>query len=219
MSLTIAEYPGASVVPAHKSNYGYGNLLPSYRAFTIHTPEEPADGYDVTPLWFQNPDANSSTLLYVNILAKVTQMVAFRDVAWAQGTSTADRHWKGEVGTRPPWALSDNLNQWSISCEVEGYAANIHRTMPVGSPQWNELVHMIKWCSVPRPGLLIEGYPLDRDHVHGHDEINLGKRDPGNLFPWDELMRALNTDYTQIDVSQSLNIIEDNTQIIRRLLG
>ncbi len=41
------------------------------------------------------------------------------------------------------------------------------------------------------------GFPLDRDHIRGHDEIppgiREGKSDPGSLFDWDKLLALVST--------------------------
>ena len=213
-----SEYPGASIIPARNFGYGVG-VKPKYKAFCVHTPEEPADDYETTPVWFQDPRSTSSTIFYLDNDGDIIQMVKFEDIAWAQGTRSIDLHWKGDIGTLPVWAEDNNLNLYAVSCEVEGYAATIHRTMPVGGIQWNQLVAMIKWCSVPRPELYLEGYPLDREHVFGHDEINLGKGDPGTRFEWDKLMYDLNTNYTNEDVQTSLDEIRNQISNIERLLG
>jgi N-acetyl-anhydromuramyl-L-alanine amidase AmpD len=215
------EYPGAIVIPAHESNYGYSTYTAAYRAFTVHTPEEPADDWETTPNWFQDPAANASTIFYLDNDGDVIQMVPFKKMAWAQGAKVADRRWKDKLGILPPWSTTRNLNAHSISCEVEGYAATIHRTMPIGGIQWKELIKLIKWCSVPRAELNIEGYPLTREFVHGHDEINTKKRDPGSRFAWDALMRDLNSGEPGIEISinASLVIIEEQVAIMQRLVG
>ena len=182
------DFPLATVIPAHPSNYG---SLPGRhmqpRAIVLHTPEEPANDNDVTPIWFQNPNANVSTHYFVSYPeGRVVQMVPESERAWAQGVIFDTAEWKGYPGVFPTWTEGNaDVNLFAISIEMEGYAATIHETMKRGGVQWSALVAWIVY--------VVKKYdiPLDRDHIVGHDEIASYKHDPGPLFDWDGLMEDL----------------------------
>src|SRR3990167_8757003 len=65
-----ADYPGAIVYPAHASNYytpaGHGGVPNRPRALFLHTPEEPSDGHEYTPIFFADPNRQASTHYYAD---------------------------------------------------------------------------------------------------------------------------------------------------------
>ncbi len=179
------EYPGAEVIAAYPGNYGYAGRQTDPRAIVLHTPEEPADDWESTPRWFQNPAAHASTHYYLDNDGDVIQMVPESEGAYAQGVKISQRRWKGGAGQLPPWAADTNLNLWAISIEMEGMAATIHKTMPRHGVQWDALLSWILYVARKYD------IPLDRDHIVGHDEVASHKRDPGPLFDWAGLMADL----------------------------
>ncbi len=179
------EYPGAEVIAAYAGNYGYQGRTTAPRAIVLHTPEEPADDWESTPRWFQNPDAHASTHYYLDNDGDVIQMVPESEGAYAQGVRESQRTWKGAAGQLPPWSGDANLNLWAISIEMEGMAASIHETMPRHGVQWDALLSWVNYIAAKYR------IPIDRDHIVGHDEIASHKRDPGSLFDWDGLMEDL----------------------------
>lgn len=185
MSFT-ADYPGAIVYPAHVNNYGGYGRVNTPKAIVLHTPEEPADNYESTPVWFANPDASASTHYYIDNDGDIYQMVREIDCPWANGNRAGvNRTWKGVKDAWPPWAeVGVSLNCQTISVEIEGYAANIDLTLTPA--QWNRLVEWIKHLSAKY------NIPLDRDHIIGHFEVATDRVDPGKTFPWNKLMEDLN---------------------------
>jgi N-acetylmuramoyl-L-alanine amidase-like protein len=160
--------------------YGRPNVP---RALVLHTPEEDADGIEVTPRWFQDPRARASTHYYADSDGDLYQMVSDADCAWAQGTHAGNRHWKGERGTLPPWNEGVTNNCRALSIEIEGRAATIGETL-------SEAQHrtVVRWLAHKSRQYDI---PLDRTHVVGHEELATDKRDPGialGTFPLDELI-------------------------------
>ncbi len=184
------------LVPAHANNYssatapvhsGYQSRFKA-RALVYHTPEEAVDDVEVAPRWFQNPAAGVSTDAYADSDGDLYLMVGDRDSPFANGVTTANRHWKGAAGQRPPWALAGvSLNSQTRSIEIEGYAATMHRTFKVGGPQFQTVVAWATFWTVQ------DEIPVDRDHHVGHQEIDLRKSDPGidRGFPIDDLLEAL----------------------------
>ncbi len=206
------DYEGAEVIPAMYFNR-YGDKKNHPKAIVLHTPEEPADDWESTPRWFQNPLSRASTHYYLDNDSDVVQMVAEIEGAWAQGVTEARRMWKGEAGQLPPWAQDGNLNLHAISIEMEGYAATIHETMPRGGVQWKSLIKWLKYVTNKYD------IPLDRDHIVGHYEVASHKRDPGPDFDWMGLMEDLrgesdyellrNVDAAIVALSRARTILTD----------
>jgi len=190
-----AAYPWAIVYPCHPTNcYSYlehGGRIARPRAMVIHTPEEDADNYPGTPAWFAtyhpDPNARGSTYYFVSYqlderrpgFTRVYQCVDERDGAIANGLNGKPR---------PSWAGPDSLNWQTNNVEVEGRAGTIHQTLNVGEAgraQWRSLVDLCMWSANRW------AYPLDRAHHMGHYELSVDRTDPGALFPWDDLMAAL----------------------------
>ena len=171
------DYPGAEVVPAHVSNW---RLLPNRpKGFVLHTPEEPADQQESTPVWFSqaHPGSEGSTHYYLDNDGDVYQMVQEK---WSPIAN-------GVLGKPyPSWANPNiSLNGQSLNVEIEGYAGNIHNSMPVGGVQFQSLVKLIKHrCAA-------YGIPTDREHIIGHYQVASNRTDPGARFPWVELIAAL----------------------------
>jgi len=162
-----ADYPGAIVVEAR--NYGYEWIYVDYlnrpRAWCLHTPEEVADSDPQTPYYFHNTTRDASTTYFVSYLGFVFQCVPESEGAYANAV---------EGKPYPVWADSKvNLNLQTLSVEIEGFASNIHQTMPRDSPQWKALValiaHRCKALNIP-PG-----------RTFGHYAVSVNRSDPGQL--------------------------------------
>jgi len=157
-----ADYPGAIVVEA--KNYGYysGNHP---LAWCLHTPEELGDDNPQTPYYFHNTNRDASTTYFVSYLGFVFQCVPESEGAYANAV---------EGKPYPDWADSmRNLNLQTLSVEIEGFASNIHQTMPRGSPQWRSLVNLMAHrCKAL-------GIPPER--TFGHYAVSIYRSDPGQL--------------------------------------
>jgi N-acetyl-anhydromuramyl-L-alanine amidase AmpD len=182
-----AEFPEELIAPAsvivaeaHTNNYGYGvENMPM--ALVLHTPEEDKDDNEVTPRWFQNPDAGASTHYYADDDGDLYQMVPEREGAYAQGVTDSQRHWKGDVGAYAPWAQGVNNNLRALSIEIEGRAHNFEWT-----PQ--QFYTVAAWIAYKAKQYSI---PIDREHIVGHEELALHKSDPGialGTFDIEELL-------------------------------
>lgn len=186
------------VVPAHPSNYGGYGASNEPRALVLHTPEEDADDNEVTPRWFQNPDAHASTHYYADSDGDLYQMVPDKEGAYAQGVKTSQRTWKGQPGKYPPWAVGVSNNLRALSIEIEGRA----KTFKWGPRQRQTVV---AWIAYKANQYKI---PLDRTHIVGHEELASHKRDPGiayGTFDIDQLVadaRAFNLEATPPPIGQ-----------------
>ena len=173
--------------PAHPSNYWprphYQRGRTEVKGLCFHTPEEPADDRESTPIYFANPAANASTHFYVSDDGATYQMVLETDFPWAQGTRSVDA-----VLPRPTYfsvAGDISYNAIFLSVEVEGYAISIGRTMFEGSPQFEAVA---QWAALECDRYNI---PIDRAHLVGHSELNKRKGDPGAGFPWTDLLQRI----------------------------
>ena len=192
----MTDYPGAINYQASIANYGGYGQPNTPKAIVLHTPEEPADGNESTPVWFANPAAGASTHYYADNDGDIYQMVVDIDCAWANGNRAGvNRTWKGVKDAWPPWAEAGvSLNCQTLSIEIEGYAATIGQTLT--DVQFGSLAKWIKFKAAQY------GIPLDRDHIIGHFEVATDRTDPGASFPWDRLMRDLQEDNVPIDMTK-----------------
>lgn len=159
-----ADFPGAIVVEA--ANYGYIGRKNNPKGWGYHTPEELADDYPATPYYFHNTDRNASTTYFVSYWGFVYQCVPEDEGAYAQA-----REGKWDFF---PWEDPNvNLNLQSLSIEIEGFAHNIHITMPRGSPQWVSLVRLVAHRCKAR------GIPPE--NAFGHYQVSIFRSDPGQL--------------------------------------
>lgn len=186
------DYPWAKVFPAHESNVlfpeGHGGVPNKPGGFFIHTPEEPVDNYPGTPHWFQTPNIYASTQYFVSAqpdpdrpgFTQVYQMVPEAYYCYANGLTSGR--------TLPSWAKpGTSLNWQSNHVEVEGKADSIATTLVIGGPQWKSLIHLVQHRAA------YWGYPTDREHILGHYQVSNSHYDPGPNFPWDALIRDLNS--------------------------
>lgn len=117
------------VRPAHETNF-YTDRVCKPIAFVWHEPQEPADNYESTPVWFAtyHPDPNQrgSTTYYGDNDGDRYQCVPIDRAPIANG-------WTGD---RPIPRFNDggpefgaySLNEQSHSSEEEGYSHNIQQT-------------------------------------------------------------------------------------------
>ena len=162
------ETDGAIIVPAHSSN-----ILTSRpnvpKVSVLHTPQEPADNYESTPVYFQTPNISASTHAYADSDGDLYEMVPIWQGAIANGVTRATKPYPAD--TDPSYSL----NYQSRSIEIEGYAASVHLTCVRGGKQWNTVV---RWVLT---GHQLYGIPLDRAHVIGHYDVASDRSDPGAL--------------------------------------
>jgi hypothetical protein len=177
--LWTPEFAGAICYPADSSNYydyrNHGGVKCKPRAFGVHTPEEPWDNYESTPVYFSHElfDKNgnqysASTKLYIDSDGDRYEMVPPGCAPVANGLLGKPL---------PPWAdPNTSLNWQTDNAEVEGDAATIHLKCVRGEPQWTALARSIEESS------RLHGWPLeDRARVFGHYEVASNRTDPGKL--------------------------------------
>ena len=151
------------VVPADPTNVLRAVNHP--KVIVLHTPEEPSDNYESTPVYFSQPNRSASTHYYADSDGDLYQMVPEAHGAIANGV-------KGKpypAGTDP--AIS--LNYQSVNIEIEGYAATIGQTLT--ARQRTTVLRWIVSCATRY------GIPIDRAHVIGHYEVADNRSDPGTL--------------------------------------
>lgn len=117
---------------AHPSNYysgQYGRPMRECHPICLfwHEPQEPADGYESTPVFFAGEGREASTTYYGDNDGDAYQCVPLHLAPIANG-------WTGDI---PLPRFNDggpefgpfSLNQQSHSAEIEGYTATIAQTM------------------------------------------------------------------------------------------
>jgi N-acetyl-anhydromuramyl-L-alanine amidase AmpD len=134
----------------------------------LHTPEEPPDDVESTPAYFAGANRGGSTHYYQDNDGDLYQCVPEKYGAIANGV-TAGRNYP--AGTNS----GASLNYQSLSIEIEGYAAGMHRTCPPGSRQW---LGARNWI-ISRA--LTHKIPITRQRVIGHYEVANKRTDPGTL--------------------------------------
>jgi len=168
------DFPNAIVVEA--AQYGYGGkpgAVNKPRAWVLHTPEEPTDNNPSTPYYFHDTTNDASTTYFVAYAEKPGPLGPTRifqcvpEKAGAYGNAVEGKPY-------PTWAdATVNLNLQTLSIEIEGFASNIHQTMPRGSGQWKALVELMAHrCKAL-------GFPVER--TIGHYQVSTNRSDPGQL--------------------------------------
>ena len=167
-----ADYPEADWSPASTENYSNGRGGNAIDTVVVHTVQ---GSYNGCISWFANPAAQASAHFVVRSSdGAVTQMVNEDDTAWHAGN----------------WSV----NQRSIGIEHEGWVDD-------PSTWYTDSLYA---GSATLVLYLAEkyGFPLDRDHIIGHDEVpdpnHAGQfggaghhTDPGAGWDWDRFMGVL----------------------------
>jgi len=178
-SVFVPDMAGAIVVPAHPTNLMHdrvtGEIKPVNhpKVNVFHTPQEPADAREYTPLFFQDPDRDASTHYYTS-----GGVGTYGDGDLYQLVPECYGAIANGVRNKPYPPDTDpniNLNYQSRSNEIEGYAATVAVTCPRGCAQWNTVA---RWALA---GFAMHGIPLDRAHNIGHYEVADDRTDPGGL--------------------------------------
>lgn len=166
-----ADYPGAIVVPAHPSNFGYVDrvtgepLVNEPISLGFHTPEEQADDVESTPYYFQRPNLGACTEYYHDNDGDVYQMVP----------ETVGAFGNGVVGKPPPaWVRAHwPLNLQSLKTEMEGRRLTIHRTMT--RPQWGSVIDWTRFEMRRYPEITVK-------RLFGHYQVSAERTDPGVII-------------------------------------
>lgn len=157
------------VVPADPTNIydpaNHGGIPNKPRGLVLHTPQEPSDDYESTPVYFSQPNRSASTHFYSDNDGDLFQLVPEHFGAIANGLRNKPR---------PAWAdPNTSLNWQTLSIEIEGYAATIGQTLT--ARQRATVVAWIVDCAQRH------AIPIDRAHVIGHYEVADNRSDPGTL--------------------------------------
>lgn len=146
-----------------------------------------ADGtYNGTITWERNSSSQVSSHFVLGKNGEVAQVVPLDMAAWTQGGIRNPTH--PYVKAHP----SVNPNQYCVSIECEGFWKETKGKLT--DAQFNSAVELTKHIVSEVKKLYNVGIPIDREHMIGHCEINTVTRShcPGELFPFDELIKAVN---------------------------
>lgn len=146
-----------------------------------------ADGtYNGTITWERNSSSQVSSHFVLGKNGEVAQLVPLDMAAWTQGGIRNPTH--PYVKSHP----SVNPNQYCVSIECEGFWKETKGKLT--DAQFNSAVELTKHIVSEVKKLYNIDIPVDREHMIGHCEINTVTRShcPGELFPFDELIKAVN---------------------------
>ena len=146
-----------------------------------------ADGsYNGTISWETDKDSKVSSHFVLGKNGEVAQIVPLNMAAWTQGGIRNPTH--PYVKSHP----SVNPNQYCVSIECEGFWKDTKGKLT--DAQFNSAVDLTKHIVSEVKKLYNIDIPIDREHMIGHCEINTVTRShcPGELFPFDELIKAVN---------------------------
>lgn len=146
-----------------------------------------ADGtYNGTIGWEQNPASQVSSHFVLGKNGEVAQLVPIDMAAWTQGGVKNPTH------TYVRTHQSINPNQYCVSIECEGFWKETKGKLT--DAQFNSAVELTKHIVSEVKKLYNVDIPIDREHMIGHCEINTVTRShcPGELFPYDEIINAVN---------------------------
>lgn len=96
--------------------------------------------------------------------------------------------------------LTDNMNRYSISIELMGIGTREEMSIYLTEQEYAALDPGLPGFTDAQyealSGLVSDlcrryGIPTDRSHIIGHGEYSSSKWDPGALFDWDRLMKAI----------------------------
>lgn len=157
------------VHPAHPTNYygptsGRGLCKPI--AMVFHEPQEPADNYESTPVYFSSPNRDASTRFYTDNDGDLYQLVPIQYGAIANGL---DRRPMPRFNDGGPEFGAFSLNLQTDNNEVEGYTHNIAQTFT--QAQWDACVD---WCVL---GLIMYELPRNVGRFLSHKQLSVDRSD------------------------------------------
>lgn len=153
-----------------------------------------ADGsYEGTKAWFLNAASQTSSHFIVAKDGRICQCVPLGKMAWCNGTTATkgDSRYYGNSSLEIVRELGGNANQYSVSIEFEGKYAETGGALT--EAQLEAAVWLVGHIRDEVQRLYNHTIPMDRRYIAGHCEISPRTRPncPGGKFPWDELMRRL----------------------------
>jgi len=176
--------------PSPNMNTGRGGWVPDM--IVCHTTEGSFDG---AVSWLTNPESVASAHFVVARDGRVIQLVQLADTAWSNGTSTTptDSRWFGHATLSLVRERATNANRFTVSIEHEGKVAETGGAL--APAQLDTTVALITHIRTEIKRLFAKEIPVNRQHIVGHHEINPRTKStcPGPKFPFDEIIRRLNT--------------------------
>lgn len=165
-----------NVIRRKSPNYGYpqgkhGRNGAHVRAVVLHIAQGSVAGCDA---WFATQGSEASTHFLIGKDGVVYQYVNLWDAAWGNG-----------VAAQPTWPLlipDVNPNLYTISIEHEGMTGE-----PWTPEMYKSDVELLRILGD------FFAFPLDRQHIIGHCEIDSVNRPncPGAGLDWNRLMEGL----------------------------
>ena len=119
----------------------------------------------------------------------IKQVISLDNSAWANGTSLnedSDVYYKFSSSSLIN-TVKDNANYFTFSIEHESFDGSLT------NEQINSSVKVMKEIIKYLKDKYNYDFPIDREHIIGHDEVNplVRTKCPGEKFPYDEIIRRL----------------------------
>ena len=143
----------------------------------------------------------SSWHFFVTRKGKIYQFLPIEQMAWANGL-TANRLQNATAKIVHQQNINPNL--YSVSIEHEGFYNQTHGSLT--EVQFQATVWLHKYIQSYVQKVYNHTISFDRNHIIGHFEIDPIRKPncPGELFPWDKLITALNGQ--QIEVIKKVEL-------------
>ena len=141
---------------APSPNYGYGGLMPWFRAVTWHISQ---GSLEATLSWLRNPVSKASAHLVIARDGTIYNLVNLREAAWANGLVADPDMTNPIVEQTVVSRVNPNLRTYSIECV--GYSSYGHggSLTPVQAGALQRVTAYLCWRS---------HLSCDRTHILGH---------------------------------------------------
>ncbi len=160
---------------------------------------------------FLNPKSEASTHFLVARDGTITQFMKLTDSAWGNGTTSNPnsnmyyKYSKNEIISKN----SINANLFTVSIEHEGFYSQTKGALT--ELQYKSTLWLHKHIIKEIKRLYDIDIAIDRTHIIGHGEVSPKTRpnDPGELFPFDRLIKDLKGDNKMCQKEKRFNKIDE----------
>lgn len=161
--------------------------------------------YDGTIEWEQNPDSEVSSHFIIARDGRVVQMVDINQCAWTQGLSAS---LISQATLKVVRDRGVNPNDYCVSIEHEGFYEKTKGALT--DAQLASTIEVIKFIISEVKRIYGIDIPVNRQHIVGHCEINPINKEqcPGELFPFERIIAAINKKEGVIGVGASNLLID-----------
>lgn len=141
--------------------------------------------------WLKNKQSQASSHFVISRKGEIVQLVDIEKASWCNGTavSSGAKTYYGKANLEQVKSRKTNANYYTVTIEHEGFGGQPFTDIQIQASIW--LQNYIRQEVKRIYGITI---PIDRNHIVGHYQINpITKPNcPGNLFPFDRVIKGLN---------------------------